>query len=292
MKTHTPELIALLNASAQFTMADLYTITLVSGTVLRYTSADVNITRAGATFSCSGPLVHRGNVRTVLGLEVDTLDLTISPRAVATDMAAAHTLQGQPFIAACLQGALDGAQVQLHRAFLSDWALPPVGEVLMFSGRVSDVSGSRSVLKVAVKSDLELLNIKLPRNLYQASCLHTLYDAGCAVNKAARTVIGTVTGVNGTGQWLQSNLGQPSAWFSQGVLTFTSGVHAGVQRTVKDHGAGAFTFALPLPGAPGVGDRFSVYPGCDKTQATCSAKFNNLARFRGFPYIPVPETAT
>ena len=34
------------------------------------------------------------------------------------------------------------------------------------------------------------------------------------------------------------------------------------------------------------GDAFTVYPGCDKTRNTCLNKFNNLLRFRGFPYTP------
>ncbi|MDI9234310.1 DUF2163 domain-containing protein [Limnohabitans lacus] len=288
MKTHTPELIALLNGSSQFIMADLYTITLVTGTVLRYTSADIDITHAGTTYSARGPLIRRGTVRTVVGLEVDQLDMTVSPKPGMSG----HLLDGEPFIPASLQGALDGAMVMLQKAFLSSWALPPVGAVVMFYGRVSDVSGTRSAMPVDVKSALELLNTKLPRNIYQASCMHTLYDSGCAVNKAARTVTGTVTGTNGTGQWLQSGLAQAAGWFDQGVLTFTSGANAGVQRTVKAHSAGQFWFALPLPNAPAVGDAFSVYPGCDKTQATCSAKFNNTPRFRGFPFVPVPETTT
>jgi uncharacterized phage protein (TIGR02218 family) len=288
MKTHTPELIALLGSSTQFIMADLYTITLASGVVLRYTGADLDITHAGNTYSARGPLIRRGQVRTVLGLEVDTLDLTIM--ASSTD--AAHLLEGQPFIPAALQGALDGASVLLQRAFLTDWAQPPVGAVVLFSGRVSDMSGKRTELNGSVKSDLELLNTKLPRNLYQASCLHTLYDGGCAANKAALTVSGSVNGNNGTGQWMQSSLSNSPGWFDQGVITFTYGPNAGQRRTVKAYASGQFWFALPLPHVPTVGEIFTVYPGCDKTQATCQGKFNNLHRFRGFPYIPIPETTT
>jgi len=50
-------------------------------------------------------------------------------------------------------------------------------------------------------------------------------------------------------------------------------------------------FNSPLPFAPNAGDAFTAYPGCDKTQNTCTAKFNNLANFEGFPYVPAPETA-
>lgn len=288
MKSHTPELIALLNSSTQFLMADLYTITLASNTVLRYTSADISITHGGNTFSARGPLIRRGQVRTVLGLEVDTLDITVMASPTNDD----HLLDGQPFIPAALKGALDGASVLLQRAFLTDWAQPPVGAVVLFSGRASDMSGKRTELNGDIKSDLELLNTKLPRNLYQASCLHTLYDTGCAANKAALTVSGSVTGNNGTGQWMQSSLSVTSGWFDQGVITFTTGPNAGQRRTVKAYASGQFWFALPLPQVPMVGDAFTVYPGCDKTQATCQGKFNNLPRFRGFPYIPIPETTT
>ncbi len=288
MKSHTPELIALLNSSTQFLMADLYTITLASGTVLHYTGADIDITHAGNTFSARGPLIRRGQVRTVLGLEVDTLDITIMASATNDD----HLLDGQPFIPAALKGALDGASVLLQRAFLTDWASPPVGAVVLFSGRASDMSGKRTELNGDIKSDLELLNTKLPRNLYQASCLHTLYDTGCTANKAALTVSGSVTGNNGTGQWMQSGLSTAAGWFDQGVITFTTGFNAGQRRTVKAYASGQFWFALPLPHVPTVGDAFTVYPGCDKTQVTCQGKFNNLPRFRGFPYIPIPETTT
>lgn len=285
MKSHTPELVALLNSSTQFLMADLFTIRLISGTVVRQTSADISITHQGFTYSHQGPLIKRGRVRTVLGLEVDTLDLTVMANST-------HLLDGKPFVSAALSGTLDGASVVLERAFLSDWSLPPVGAVLLFSGRVSDTSGTRSAVRVIVKSDLELLNIKLPRNIYQASCLNTVYDASCAANKAALTIAGNVTGVNGTGQWLQSDCNETSGWFDQGVIEFTSGANAGTRRTVKAYTSGQFWFALPLINPPQVGDTFTAFPGCDKTKATCQGKFNNLPQFRGFPYIPIPETAT
>ncbi len=285
MKTASTELIALLNSATQFIMADLYNITLPSGTVLRYTSADIDITHGAVVYNSRGPLIKRGPTRVVIGLEVDTLALTVA----ADDT---HLLHGEPFVCGATKGSLDGASVMLQRAFLTDWTAPPVGVVVLFFGRVSDVSGSRTEVKVTVKSDLELLNVKLPRNLYQASCLHTVYDAGCAVNKSALSVMGSVTGTNGTGSWLQSNRSESAGWFDQGVISFQTGSNAGVQRTVKAYANGQFWFALPLPKLPQVGDNFTVFPGCDKTQGTCAAKFSNLPRFKAYPFIPIPETAT
>jgi uncharacterized phage protein (TIGR02218 family) len=55
---------------------------------------------------------------------------------------------------------------------------------------------------------------------------------------------------------------------------------------------GAVTVIYPWPFAPQNGDQFTIYPGCDKTLDTCTNKFGNRPRFRGFKFIPIPETVT
>ena len=65
----------------------------------------------------------------------------------------------------------------------------------------------------------------------------------------------------------------------------------GASRSVKSYTPGVITLSLPLLAAPGVGDTFNAYPGCDKQQATCTNKFSNKVNFGGQPYIPLPETA-
>ena len=47
-----------------------------------------------------------------------------------------------------------------------------------------------------------------------------------------------------------------------------------------------FTLQLPMPYDIEIADAYSVIAGCDKTFATCKAKFNNVVNFRGFPHIP------
>ena len=42
---------------------------------------------------------------------------------------------------------------------------------------------------------------------------------------------------------------------------------------------------------PEPGDTFSVFAGCDKTFATCKAKFDNALNFRGFPHLPGNDAA-
>jgi uncharacterized phage protein (TIGR02218 family) len=281
VKTATAPLIALLNSGQPIRKADLYTLALADGTIVRATSADIAVAWAGNTY-LPRPLFTRSRTRTVIGVEVDTQDVTIYP-------ASSDFLGGVSWQQAVRTGALDGAWWRVDVAYFSDWGLPPVGVLANFYGRVAEASPAQSEIAVQVKSALELLNQQFPRNLYQAVCLHTVYDTGCAVAKATYTATGTVASTSSVSGFT-SALAQASGYFALGVLTFTSGPNVGLKRTVKSFTSGAFTFVLPLPVSPGIGDTFSVFAGCDKLQATCVAKFSNLARFRGFPEIPVPET--
>lgn len=282
MKSANPQLIALLNSSNQFQVADLYTLTLIGGGVFYYTSWDVDVTYNGHTYSSVGALFERSKIRIVLGVEVDEMDLTVyaSP---------ALLINGVPFLQAVRSGAMDGASVRLDRAFMS---APPavVGTLYQFGGNVASVRAGRSNAQFKVKSDLELLNVQMPRNLYQAGCLHTLFDADCGLTKASLKVSGSASS-GSTASVIHTALSQADGYFSLGTVTFTGGANSGLTRTVKQHASGALQLILPLPIAPSAGDAFDCYPGCDKQQSTCTAKFNNLPHFRGMPYIPVPETA-
>jgi len=283
MKSATAPLIELLGSGRPFMMADCYTFTLASGSVLRFTSFDITLSFGGNTWSAAGPVIERGNTRTVIGLEVDTIDLKTSPRD--TDLIGAQSW----FQAAC-SGTLDGAEVMLQRAFLE---APPtvVGMLKMFVGNVGPIVIDRMTIDKTSNSPLELLNIKLPRNLYQSGCLHTLFDTGCGLSPAAFAVTGSVTGAP-TRTGFTASMAQAAGWFDLGALQFTSGVLNGTRRSVKRWNGGDITLLNPLPIAPTIGDTFTVWPGCDRLKATCeSAKFNNVINFKGYPFIPVPETS-
>lgn len=285
MRTATPELVALLNGAQRLVWADLFTVSLQGGAVLRYTSADVPVT-FGANTWARGPLISRGRTRLSIGVSVDDLEVTLNAGPEVQ-------VNGKPLMTLIAGGGLDGARLTLERAFSPDWQTPMVGTIILFPGRVSDVTMGRYEARLVVRSDLELLDTMVPRNLYQPGCNNTLYDAACGVNRAAFTVAGAVGAAPApTRQAFGSALGQAAGHFALGVVAFTSGANAGISRTVKTFAGGLVTLIAPLPFAPAVGDAFSIYPGCDKTQATCTNKFANLPRFRGQPYIPVPETVT
>jgi hypothetical protein len=173
----TPELKAFLATARSFVMADLYTIALASGQVLRYTDAGLQIFYAGQNYSASGPLIKRTGVRAVRGIEVDTLNVTFT--AGMDD-----TVFGEPLLPFIAGGGFDGATLNLVRAFMADWRSPVVGTVTRFIGRVAEVDpADREQATVTVKSPIELLDTKVPRGVYQPSCLRTVYSADCGVNR-------------------------------------------------------------------------------------------------------------
>lgn len=279
MKTASVDLANLINGSKEFCIADLLTVVTPAAT-FRWTSADLNITHGGNTFVVFP--FERGSTRTMIGTEVDTFDLTLFVNEQSL-------IGGIPVSHFASNGGFDGAAITLERAFLASWGVLPTGALRMFSGRVSEVVPSRTEVAITVKSDMELLNIRMPRNVYQAGCPNTLFDSGCGLNKASFAVNSAcLSGSSKTS--ISSALAQSAGFFDLGTITFTSGPNAGVTRTVKSYASGSFKLSLPLPYAPTTGDTFTAYPGCDRTQATCEIKFNNKGNFRGLPYIPVPET--
>lgn len=279
-------LAALLNSGAPLEMADLYTITLANGQVLRWTSADRAI-RANGQEWILGPGIERTRVKWSIGVSVDAMELTLT-----TDEARPVIVGGTPLFAYISRGGFGRARVQLDRIFWAQGSVAPTGALLWFSGGVADVPEvDRFGAQIQVKSDLERLNVQVPRELYQSQCLRTVYDSECGLQALAFQSAGQATGASSVGRTtFQSNLNQAQGYFDLGTLTWTSGANAGTARTVKSHVGGEVVLLSPLPAPVAPGDAFVVVPGCDGLQATCSGKFNNLTRFKGQPYIPQAET--
>lgn len=283
MRDANPQLQALL-ASNQFIFADLYTFTLVSGQVLTYTDADINLTLDGMVFSATDVKIQRKGIKTTIGTQVGTLEIDLFP---GPD----NLVNGVPMIQALVGGAFDRADVLVQRVFMASWGDTSAGAISLFSGYITDSSPTRTTATLTVTSYSALLNIDMPRNLYQASCSLTLYGLGCGVKRSAVAVPATV-GAGSTQSVVNVSTSQPVGWFSQGYVMFGSGQNANLRRTIKTNTSSQIVLAYPLQHAPAAGDSATLYPGCDHQCSTCSSKFGNSARFRATPYIPVPETAT
>lgn len=292
MKTASQELIDLLNTSRTFVMADCYEFRLLNGNGLWINTSDIDVTLDATIYPSAGgytitgdllPLVERSKSRIVKGVQVDSLEVELF-------LDSRHKIAGVPILRLLRNGGFDGAYMTVRRAFMPDWSQPPVGSVIIFIGRVSDVEITRMSARLTLKSDLELLGVKMPRHLYQPGCANTLYDGGCGLLKSKFAQSGMINGPSSTTTITHSNPAEAGV-FAMGVVQFDTGPNAGVVRTVRESVKGQFNLSLPLPNPPTLGDTFTIWPGCDKTISTCKDKFNNLKRYRGCPFVPTPETA-
>jgi uncharacterized phage protein (TIGR02218 family) len=290
MKAASGTLITLLNGNNAFLMADLFTFTMWDGTVYRWTDADLSIVFGGNTFATASeqgatvPIIERGTTRCVVGLEVDTLDITLKCGQTVL-------MGGIPLVQAACNGIFDGCRVLLERVFMPTWGDTTPGSVVLFEGNVSGCEPSSTSVHLTIKSELERLNVALPKYLYQPACGHVLYGAGCGIDKSAWTVTGIVS-AGATTTSVPSDRGEAAGYFNLGVMRFTSGACLGARRSVRSFTGGVVVPALPLPSSPATGDTFVIYPGCDHTMGAAGcARFANLNRYRGFPWIPRPETA-
>lgn len=288
-------MITLINTQTRFLIGELYTFTLLDGTQAYYSGLDLDINYGGNTYVSTGLRIEGLKYKIAVGWEVDEQQIKISAFP-------GETLAGADFFGAVAEGLLDGAYITRQRGFwkvntgiaYQDYAQAPVAVVTLFTGLVSAIDKiGRTHVEMKLKSPLKLLDIDMPRNAYSPGCLWSLYDSGCTLARSSytssfvvstasqtqivpTTAISPVTGADGIEYYLQ------------GRLLFTSGVNENVQVLVAGNDAGNFYLQYPLNNVPSPGDTFTVSAGCTKMASTCSAKFGNLANFRGFPKVP-PE---
>jgi hypothetical protein len=322
VKPASAALVALLNSSTEFIMADLWTfqlqgsanvlgLTVTPGPVYRFSGGATAITDqpTGRVFAL-GPRFERSMVKVVIGVQSDELDVRVYP--AATDL-----LGNIPWAEAAWQGQLDGATVQLERAFMGaaggGYGDTSAGTVVLFAGRVSELEASRTLVSIKVRSHLDLLNIMMPRRLWQPQCNHDFGDAMCGYNRVlGLNAEGTATGIGAltfactAGSTPTAIQGAPvtASPFTLGTIIGLTGANAGQTRTIAGFISGQYiSLKLAFLSTPNPGDTFQILPGCDRTLVTCGNIFRNsrvtstgynganAERFGGFPFVPPPENA-
>jgi hypothetical protein len=326
MKPAVPALVSLINTVIAGTAAmcdwDLYTVTDFAGNVYRYTTADFPIncgsgTNAGGlpqpsgVYSPVGVRVDQRSSKTQahwkVGLDADQWTVVMMPRPfdLVTGATFPDMIGSVPFLQALQAGAWDAADVQVDRAYFSSvptWPMPaggavPVGTITIFAGLVAEVDTTDAVAVVTINDYRSLTSFSMPRHYFQGMCRHQLFDVGCNANGNMNPATFAVSCTAGAGS-TQSSIVIPgitppansSGTFSLGKLQFTSGLNENFWGFIKQwDGVSTLSLIVPMPFSVAPGDTFVAYPGCDKTEATCTA-FNNFPQFGGEPLIPVPET--
>ncbi|AFU86578.1 tail assembly protein [Caulobacter phage CcrRogue] len=98
--------------------------------------------------------------------------------------------------------------------------------------------------------------------------------------------VGTVDAVDSNKSFTPEGIGEQGGFYDGGVLYWETGRNAGRAQEIKLWSGGVFTLFQRTYYPITEGDRFVVYPGCDKRRSTCGDKFNNILNFRAEPDVP------
>lgn len=262
------------------TLCWCWTLTRTDALVLGFTDHDRPIEFGGVTYAAATGFTA-SEIASSLGLSVDNLEVEGALSSAAIEEADIRA------------GRYDGARIELWRV---NWA-DPQQRVLMRKGAIGEVTRGELAFTAELRGLAHALDQPAGR-AYQRICDAVLGDSRCGVDLDAAAYRGEGAVVAATDDRILATddlAAFADGWFRHGRLTWTSGANAGAPAELRAHkatGSGAVLELwqrAALPVEPG--DAFVVTAGCDKTFATCKAKFANTVNFRGFPHMPGNDRA-
>ncbi|WP_157015088.1 DUF2163 domain-containing protein [Mesorhizobium xinjiangense] len=261
------------------TLCHCWRLTRSDGVVQGFTDHDAPISFAGTAFRPETGF-SASEARTTLGLSIDTVDVE---GAISSDMLDFDDV---------LAGRFDGARAE---TFLVNWAKPSQRALLRIA-HIGKITREDGVFRAELQSPAAFLDQPRGR-FFRRGCDAELGDAKCAfdLNASGYSATATAGPQSEAGRVVVNALqGFEDGWFTDGVLEATSGAQAGKRWRIVGHRRenGRTVLDLwPAQPAPVEGDGFKVTAGCDKSFATCKAKFANHLNFRGFPHLPGNDAA-
>jgi uncharacterized phage protein (TIGR02218 family) len=252
------------------TLATCWQITRRDGVVQGFTDHVRDLEVDGVTYKAASGYT-RTAIRSTADLAVDNLDVE---SVFSEDGITEEDLRA---------GRYDFAEV---RMFLVNYQDLGQGILKLQRGWLGEVTIRDGMYVAELRGMTQRLQMTVGE-VYAPDCAADLGDARCGVDLAALEEGGTVDAVTGATAF-ETTLVQATGWYDGGELTWTGGANAGQTVAARswDAASGTLTLFLPALYPMQAGDAFTIRPGCDKSFATCRAKFDNAVNFRGFPHVP------
>jgi len=209
-------------------------------------------------------------------------------------------------------GLLGDSPVTIYCAYMPQWGqvIGPTGGSLVetkFAGMVTSIESlGLTKAEINLQDMMYLLNVQVPRMIFQSSCSNVLYDAKCTLASAAFTVTSFIGGVINSLSFYPNPTLVPKSLagtFQQGMLTWLTGNNVGLSSYVMACGGNPQILTLDVqPLFPMQNnDEFKIAEGCNKSFTSClnlqptinasSGQPMAYHNFAGQPFTPVPETA-
>lgn len=168
--------------------------------------------------------------------------------------------------------------LQFHRGDAGFERIP------VFIGTVNSVEFENGEAVLSCQPVTKGLTRSVPWQSYKALCNWPLYGPGCGVLRTAfQTVLPTGP------QFVEGDIVRDNAFAAQVDGWYTNGyievVETRETRFVIGHTTNELRLNYPFTSYQ-QGMEVRVYAGCDRTEGTCRAKFNNIQNYLGFNRVP------
>lgn len=165
-----------------------------------------------------------------------------------------------------------------------------------WKGRVTGARADGSEITLICESVFTSMRQPGLRARYQKNCRHAVYGRGCRLDFESHGTLARITAISGLTLTVPDAALQPNGYYLAGVVRLF-----GALRMITAHSGDQIVITREIPGAAeqlaatGYGLAYGldyggaavkIFPGCDRARMTCHAKFNNVANFGGFPWIP------
>lgn len=122
---------------------------------------------------------------------------------------------------------------------------------------------------------------------FTRNCRHSLYSSQCGVIQNLRGISGMASTEDGQTISIPETSSFKTGFFSGGILQTSDGSMHTVSSS--QHGIVYLMTKSNLLLDEFEDKEVKIFPGCNKTTSDCKEKFNNLANFGGFPWIPTKD---
>ena len=254
------------------TLATCWKITRRDAAVYTFTSHDLNLVVGGLTY-----LAASGFTPSAIA---SSSDFSVGNLDVAGALSSASMTDAD-----LVAGLWDFAAVII---FEVNWSDLSQGVRNLRSGTLGNVKSGRLTYQAELRDMMQPLSQMIGRRV-QPACDADLGAARCGVNLAPVTTAAVVFAATNLYTFVSLGLvGFGANYFVGGKVTWTSGANNGQAREIKayDTVTGEVQVFEQLPYTISSGNLISIYPGCDKSAATCRTKFSNIVNFQGFPFLP------
>lgn len=265
---------------ASFLSRDLATIALCwrlerrDGVAFGFTSHDRDLVVDGLVYRAA-PGMLPSQISVSDGFDTDSVDVK---GALTSGAIRAEDLR---------VGRWDGASLAI---FMTDWEAPEAEILVVARGELGEVSVSGDAFEAELKGP----TITLERPVVEQTspeCRASLGDKRCRIDMTGRVRLARVVAC--AEAVLTVDAVEPSLnAHAYGRVRWIGGANSGLTSSVRSSAGNQVTLREPPAFTPAAGDLVELSEGCDRSLATCSARFGNAVNFRGEPHLPGMDLLT